>query len=163
MPLRLRQFLVGLLAILKEDYPRQLDGIVKEAKGLVYLQVLDKDKAVVKVRDGRITIAGLARKSETNVRVYTSRDCLFDILEGRVSLDEAVRSDDLRVFGDPLMILSCYRMWERVISLARASPRLYFLAYDLRDAPRSRGSARGSDRVRQVAPHHASAVAQERI
>ena len=34
--------------------------------------------------------------------------------------------------GDPLTLLRCYAIWERVISLARTSPRFYFLTYKLR-------------------------------
>ncbi len=132
MALRLRQFLSQLLDLLKEDYPAQLNGIIRDAKGLTCLQVLDKEKAVLKVRNRRIQITGTARKKEINVRVYFSRDCLFDILEGRLTLEEAFYTGELKVFGDPLTLLRTYRIWERVISLGRTSPRFYFLTYRLR-------------------------------
>jgi hypothetical protein len=135
MPMRLRPFLEELLSLLKEDHPEQLSRIVKEAKGLVYLQVLDEEEAVIRVNGRGITIEGAAKKREINVQVYIGRDCLFDVLEGRLTLEEAVRRGDLGVFGEPLMILRCYGMWERVISLARTSARLYFLTYRLQGRP----------------------------
>jgi hypothetical protein len=131
--MRLRPFLKELLSLLKEDHPDQLRRIVRESKGLVYLQVLDEEEAVIRVSDRGITIESKARKRELNVRVYIGRDRLFDVLEGRLTLEEAVRNGDLRVFGEPSMILRCYGMWERVISLARTSARLYFLTYRLQE------------------------------
>jgi hypothetical protein len=66
------------------------------------------------------------------VRVYLTRACLFGILEGRLTLDQALADGQLRVFGDPRALLRCYGVWERVVSLARTSPRFYFLTYSLR-------------------------------
>lgn len=132
MALKLRQFLAGLLDLLEKDYPTQLQGIVRDAKGLVYLQVLDNETAVLRVTGAGIRIENRARKKDVNVSVRVTRDGLFGILEGRLTLGEALRMDELRVSGDPGMILKCYGMWEKVISLARTSPRFYFLTYRLR-------------------------------
>src|SRR5271155_931857 len=129
MPLRLRRFLDELLEVLKEDNPNELSRLIRAANGLTYLQLLDKEKAVIVVKNRRIAIAGKAQKGEINGRVYIGRGCLFDVLEGRRTLAEALESGELSVFGDPLTLLRCYAIWERVISLARKSPRFYFLTY----------------------------------
>ncbi len=99
MALRLRKFLDELLDVLREDYPRQLSSLIKDANGLTYLQVLDKERAVIIVRNRSITITGRAKKKEINVRVYISRSCLFDVLEGRLTLAEAFETGELKVFG----------------------------------------------------------------
>jgi hypothetical protein len=151
MPLKLRRFLIELLDLLKEDYPKQLRDIIRNAKGLVYLQVLDSEKAIVRVGSTSIKIEGKAKKSEVNVRVYLTRDCLFRILEGRLTLEEAIRRDELTVFGDPQMILKCYGMWEKVISLARSSPRFYFHTYRLRQ-PVLGGSGKDISRAAIIHP-----------
>ena len=57
MALRLGRFLNELLDVLREDYPEQLSRLIKDANGLTYLQVLDKETAVITVRNRRITIA----------------------------------------------------------------------------------------------------------
>lgn len=132
MPLRLKRFLEELLKLLKEDFPAQLEKLIEDAEGLTYLQVLDDERAVITVKDRRITITGKARKGETNIRIYTNRTLLFDALEGKVALAEALAAGELKVFGDPLTLLRCYAIWERVMSLARTSPRFYFLTYELR-------------------------------
>jgi hypothetical protein len=132
MPLRLKQFLEEVLDLLREDFPAQLDKLTKDADGLTYLQLLDMEEAVIIVRGSSITIASKARKKEINVRVRMSRACLFAVLEGRQTLAEALDAGGLKVFGDPLTLLRCYAIWERVISLARTSPRFYFLTYKLR-------------------------------
>jgi len=132
VPLRLKRFLEELLKLLKEDFPAQLEKLIEDAEGLTYLQVLDDERAVITVKDRRITITGKARKGETNIRIYTNRTLLFDALEGKVALAEALAAGELKVFGDPLTLLRCYAIWERVMSLARTSPRFYFLTYELR-------------------------------
>ncbi len=132
MALRLRKFLDELLDVLREDYPKQLSRLIKDANGLTYLQVLDKERAVITVRSGRIMITGRAKKKEINVRVYISKSCLFDVLEGKLTLAEAFETGELKVFGSAQTLLRCYAIWERVISLARTSPRFYFLTYELR-------------------------------
>ncbi len=121
-----------VLELLREDFPIQLERLTRDADGLTYLQHLDDDEAVIIVRGRSIRIAGRARKKEINIRVRMSRDCLFAVLEGRQTLAEALEAGGLKVFGDPLTLLRCYAIWERVISLARTSPRFYFLTYQLR-------------------------------
>jgi hypothetical protein len=132
LPLRLRRFLNLLLDLIEEDYPEQLQNIITEAKGITCLQVLDKDTAIIRIRDKTIRVTGSAKKSEVNLRIYLGRDCLFRILEGKQTLEAALNSGDLKVFGEPRVMLSFYRVWERVLSLARTSPRFYFLTYQLR-------------------------------
>jgi len=132
MALRLRKFLDELLDVMREDSPRELRRLIHDASGLTYLQTLDGEKAVIIVKNRQIAIAGRANKKDVNVRVHITRDCLFDILEGRLTLVEALDGGGLKVFGDPLTLLRCYAIWERVISLARKSPRFYFLTYELR-------------------------------
>lgn len=132
MPLRLKPFLEQVLDLLREDFPAQLEKLTKDADGLTYLQLLDGEEAVIIVRGSSIRIASRARKKEINIRVRMSRACLFAVLEGRQTLAEALDAGGLKVFGDPLTLLRCYAIWERVISLARTSPRFYFLTYRLR-------------------------------
>jgi hypothetical protein len=132
MALRLKRFLEEILGLLEEDFPTQLKRLTEEAEGVTYLQVLDGERAVIIVRRSRIEIASKAKRKEINVRVHMTRSCLFDVLEGKRTLAEALDSGDLTVFGDPVTLLRCYAIWERVISLARTSPRFYFLTYRLR-------------------------------
>jgi alkyl sulfatase BDS1-like metallo-beta-lactamase superfamily hydrolase len=132
MPLRLKKFLEEVLDLLREDFPAQLEKLTKRADGLTYFQLLDGEEAVIIVRGSSIRIARRARKKEINVRVSMSRACLFAVLEGRQTLAEALDAGGLRVFGDPQTLLRCYAIWEKVISLARTSPRFYFLTYKLR-------------------------------
>jgi hypothetical protein len=132
MPLRLKRFLEEVLDLLREDFPAQLEKLTKDADGLTYLQLLDGEEAVIIVRGRSIKIASRAPKKEINIRVRMSRACLFAVLEGRQTLAEALEAGGLKVFGDPLTLLRCYAIWERVISLARTSPRFYFLTYKLR-------------------------------
>lgn len=132
MALRLRRFLDDLLELIEEDYPEQLQNIIRDAKGVTCLQTLDREKAVIRVREKTIRITPSAKKSEINLRIQLTRDCLFNILEGRQTLDEAFSSGELKVFGEPMVLLSFYKVWERVLSLARTSPRFYFLTYRLR-------------------------------
>lgn len=132
MPLRLKRFLEEVLDLLREDFPAQLEKLTKDADGLTYLQLLDSEEAVIIVRGDTIRIATRARKKEINIRVRMSRACLFAVLEGRQTLAEALDAGGLKVFGDPLTLLRCYAIWERVISMARTSPRFYFLTYRLR-------------------------------
>jgi SCP-2 sterol transfer family len=132
LALRLRRFLNELVDLLREDYPEQLRVITRDANGLIYLQRLDRETATIVVRNRRIRITGRVKKSQVNISVEMSRECLFRVLEGRLTLEEAINSGELKVFGDPLTLLRCYTIWERVISLARTSPRFYFLTYKLR-------------------------------
>jgi|SRR5271155_579554 len=132
MVLRLRKFLDELLDVLREDYPAQLRRLIQDADGLTYLQVLDKERAVITVRNRKITITGRAKKKDVNVRVYISKRCLFEVLEGKITLAQAFETGELKVFGNAQTLLRCYAIWERVISLARTSPRFYFLTYELR-------------------------------
>jgi hypothetical protein len=133
LALRLRRFLNELLDLLREDYPQQLAEIVRDAKGITCYEVLDRETAIIKVREKTIRVAASARKSEINLRIYLTRDCLFKIIEGKQTLEEAINVGELRVFGEPMVLLSFYKVWERVLSIARTSPRFYFLTYKLRE------------------------------
>lgn len=132
LTLKLKKFLTDFVEIMKEDFPQQLGGIVKDAQGITCLQTLDSERAVIQIRKGEIIITRAARKSEINVRVVLSRDCLFKIIEGKLTLAEAFYTKEFDVVGDPLLLIRCYDMWIRIISIARTSPRFYFLTYKLR-------------------------------
>ncbi|MBI2938569.1 MAG: SCP2 sterol-binding domain-containing protein [Thaumarchaeota archaeon] len=132
MPLKLKQFLDDLLEIMREDYQQQLQEIIKDARGITCLQTLDNERAVIQIDRRRIKISGKAPKTQINVRITLSRNCLFEILEGRITLEQAFYSKELEVLGDPVTLLRCYRIWERIMSLARTSARITFLTYRLR-------------------------------
>lgn len=132
MPLKLKRFLVDLLDILREDHLSQLKEITKDARGITCLQMLDKETAIIQVQNGKIFIKNKVRKKEINVRVWITKECLFRILEGKSTLDEAFNNGELEVIGDPLILIRCYGIWEKVISLSRKSPRFYFLTYQLK-------------------------------
>lgn len=130
--MKLKKFLTDFVEILKEDFPQQLHGIVKDARGITCLQTLDSEKAVIQILKGGIIITRGAHKDEINVRVVLSRDCLFKILDGKLTLAEAFYTKEFDVIGDPQTILRCYDMWIRIISIARTSPRFHFLMCKLR-------------------------------
>lgn len=132
MTLKLKKFLGDFIEIMKEDFPLQLRGIVKDARGITCLQTLDNEKAIIQTQKREIIITKGAGKSEINVRVSLSRDCLFKIIEGKQTLAEAFYTKEFDVIGDPQTILRCYDMWMRIISIARTSPRFHFLVYKLR-------------------------------
>lgn len=132
MPMKLRRYLSDFVEIMEEDFTQQLREIIKDARGITCLQTLDNDRAVIKILKRRIRITEEAGKKGINVRVILSRDCLFKIIEGKLTLAEAFYTKEFDVIGDPLMLLRCYRMWIRIISLARTSPRFFFLTYKLR-------------------------------
>jgi putative sterol carrier protein len=131
MPLKLRRFLNSFIELMKEDYPQQLHEIIQDAQGIICLQTLDAEKAIIQIQKRRINIANQARK-KINIQVNLSRDCLFKILEGELTLAEAFHTNEFDVTGDPVTLLRCHRMWMRIISMVRNSPRFYFLTYDLR-------------------------------
>ncbi len=132
MPLKLKPFLDDLLEVMREDYHQQLQEIIKDARGITCLQALDNEKAVIQIDRRRIKISNKAPKTQINVRITLSRNCLFEILEGRITLEQAFYSKELEVLGDPVTLLRCYRIWERIMSLARTSARITFLTYRLR-------------------------------
>jgi len=132
MPLKLRSFIYALLDLLREDYPLQLHELIRDARGITCLQTLDDETIIIKIRRGKIKIVRRVRKKEINIRVSLSRRCLFRILEGELTLEEAFYTDELKVCGDPLTLLRTYQLWQKIISLSRKSPRFYFLTYKLR-------------------------------
>ena len=115
---------------MKEDYPQQLHEIIQDAQGIICLQTLDAEKAIIQIQKRKIKIANQTRK-KINVQVNLTRDCLFKILEGELTLAEAFHTKEFDVIGAPITLLRCHRMWMRIISKVRTSPRFYFLTYEL--------------------------------
>ena len=98
--MKLYSFLNKTLKVLKEDHPKRLEEMVSEGLGVTYLQVLDKEKAIIKIRRSGIRLSRRTKQPGINIRVYISRNCLFDLLEGRETLEEAFSNGRLKVFGD---------------------------------------------------------------
>jgi hypothetical protein len=132
VPLKLKRFLTDLNAILEQDFPLQLQEIRRTAQGITCLQLLDNERAVIEVLPETIRIASRAPSKKINVKVVLSRDCLFKLLDGKLSLEEAFNRQEFEVYGEPELLLKCYRIWESVLSLSRNSPRFYFLVVQLR-------------------------------
>ena len=132
MQLTLEQFLKELIALMKQDYPKHLQRMIDGTKGLVWLQTLDEEKALIRVTSDDVIIEGETNPKMIDVRVKLSRKCLFDLLEGRITLDKALQTNKVETFGEPATLLKCYRVFEQILLLSRLSPRFYFLTYSLR-------------------------------
>jgi hypothetical protein len=131
MQLTLEQFLKELVALMKQDYPQHLGKMIANTKGLVWLQTLDDEKTLIRVTADDVVIGGETSK-KIDVRVNLSRKSLFDLLEGRITLDKALQTNKVEAFGEPATLLKCYRIFEQILLLSRLSPRFYFLTYRLR-------------------------------
>jgi len=132
MHLTLEPFLQELIALMKQDHPQQIQKMIHETQGITWLQTLDREKTFIRVTTDDIIIGEKKRPRKVDIRIRLSRKILFDLLEGRITLDKAVQSRELEIFGDPVIILKCYKMWEQILLLSRISPRFYFLTYRLR-------------------------------
>jgi hypothetical protein len=132
MQLTLEQFLKELIALLKQDYPEHLRRMIVDTEGLIWLQTLDGEKTLIRVTADDIIIGGKTVPKMIDVRVNLSRKCLFDLLEGRITLDKALQANEVEAFGEPATLLKCYRIFEQILLLSRLSPRFYFLTYRLR-------------------------------
>lgn len=132
MQLTLEQFLKELIALMKQDYPSHLQRMIADTKGLVWLQTLDEEKTLIRVTSNDVVIGGETIPKNIDVQVKLSRKCLFDLLEGRITLDKALQANEIEAFGEPATLLKCYRIFEQILLLSRLSPRFYFLTYRLR-------------------------------
>jgi hypothetical protein len=131
MQLTLEQFLKELIALMKQDYPHHLQRMIDSTEDLVWLQTLDEEKALIRVTSDDVVIGGETTPKMIDVRVRLSRKYLFDLLEGRITLDKALQTNKIEVFGEPATLLKCYRIFEQILLLSRLSPRFYFLTYRL--------------------------------
>ena len=129
--LALEQFLRELIALMKQDYPQHFQKMIMDTQGLTWLQTLDNESTLIHVTSDDVVIGEKIKPKKINVRVILSRKCLFDLLEGRITLDKALQSKKLETFGEPATLLKCYRIFEQILLLSRMSPRFYFLTYRL--------------------------------
>ncbi len=132
MQLTLEQFLKELIALMKQDYPKHLQRMIDSTEGLVWLQTLDEEKTLIRVTSDDVVIEGETIPKTVDVRVKLSRKCLFDLLEGRITLDKALQTNQIEAYGEPATLLKCYRIFEQILLLSRLSPRFYFLTYRLK-------------------------------
>jgi len=132
LQLTLEQFLKELVSLMKQDYPRQLQRMIADTAGLVWLQTLDDETTLIHVTKSDIIIGGKSSPGKVDVKISLSRKSLFDLLEGRLSLDKALQTSQLDVVGEPATLLKCYRIFEQILLLSRLSPRFYFLTFKLR-------------------------------
>ncbi len=131
MQLTLEQFMKELIALMKQDYPQHLRRMIAETEGLNWLQTLDEEKTLIRVTADDVIIGGEKMPKTIDVRINFSRKCLFDLLEGRITLNKALQTNKLEAFGEPATLLKCYRIFEQILLLSRLSPRFYFLTYRL--------------------------------
>ena len=132
MPLTLEKFLGELIALMKQDHSRELQKMIKETRGLTWLQTLDGEDALIQVTADDVVIAKKAKPGKIDARVTLSRKTLFDLLEGSITLNDALQGKQVKALGDPVTLLKCYKIWYQILLLARNSPRFYFLTYQLR-------------------------------
>jgi hypothetical protein len=130
MPLTLEQFLDELIALMKQDYPKHFLRMVTDTEGLTWLQTLDNEKTLISVTKD-VVVGCKDVPKNVDVQINLSRKCLFDLLEGRVTLDKELQTKEIEAFGEPATLLKCYRIFEQILLLSRLSPRFYFLTYRL--------------------------------
>ena len=132
MPLTLEQFLNELLTLMKQDYPHHFQRMVADTEGLTWLQTLDNEKTLIRVTADDVVIGCQNVPKNVDVQINLHRQSLFDLLEGRITLDKALQTKEVEAFGEPATMLKCYRIFEQILLLSRLSPRFYFLTYSLR-------------------------------
>ena len=132
MQLTLELFLRELVALMKQDYPQHLRKMITEARGITWLQTLDDENTLIHVTSDDVVIGEKIKPKKIDVRISLSRKCLFDLLEGRITLDKALQSKKVEAFGEPATLLKCYKIFEQILLLSRMSPRFYFLTNKLR-------------------------------
>ena len=132
MPLTLEQFLNELLTLMKQDYPHHFQRMVADTEGLTWLQTLDNEKTLIRVTADDVVIGCQNMPKNVDVQINLFRKSLFDLLEGRITLDKALQTKEVEAFGEPTTLLKCYRIFEQILLLSRLSPRFYFLTYRLR-------------------------------
>jgi len=132
MQLALELFLKELIALMKQDYPQHLQKMIMNTQGLTWLQTLDNENAIIHVNADDVIIGEKVKPKKIDARISLSRKCLFDLLEGRITLDKALQTKKVEAFGEPATLLKCYRIFEQILLLSRMSPRFYFLTYRLR-------------------------------
>jgi hypothetical protein len=131
MQLTLDLFLKELVALMKQDFPQHLRKMIMDTQGITWLQILDNESTLIHVTSNDVAIGEKINPKKINVRVILSRKCLFDLLEGRITLDKALQSKKIEAFGDPATLLKCFYIFEEILLLSRKSPRFYFLTYRL--------------------------------
>jgi alkyl sulfatase BDS1-like metallo-beta-lactamase superfamily hydrolase len=132
MQLTLEHFLKELIALMKQDYPQYLQKMIMDSQGITWLQTLDDENTVIHVTSDDVVIGEKIKPNKIDVQINLSRKCLFELLEGRVTLDKALQSKKVEAFGEPATLLKCYKIFEQILLLSRMSPRFYFLTYKLR-------------------------------
>ena len=132
MPLTLEQFLNELLTLMKQDYPHHFHRMVADTEGLTWFQTLDNEKTLIRVTADDVIIGCQNVPKNVDVQINLYRKSLFDLLEGRITLDKALQTKEVEAFGEPATLLKCYRIFEQILLLSRLSPRFYFLTYRLR-------------------------------
>ena len=132
MPLTLEQFLNELLTLMKQDYPHHFQRMVADTKGLTWFQTLDNEKTLIRVTADDVIVGCQNVPKNVDVQINLYRKSLFDLLEGRITLDKALQTKEVEAFGEPATLLKCYRIFEQILLLSRLSPRFYFLTYRLR-------------------------------
>jgi len=132
MRLTLERFLNELIAVMKQDYPQQLNQMIQGTQGITWLQTLDNESTLIHITTSDVLIGEKPTPKKIDVQVILSRKCLFNLLDGKITLDKALQSKKLEALGEPATLLKCYKIWEQILSLSRTSPRFYFLTYRLR-------------------------------
>ncbi len=132
MQLTLELFLKELIALMKQDYPQHLQKMIMNTLGLTWLQTLDNENTIIRVTADDVVIGEKVKPKKIDVRISLSRKCLFDLLEGRITLVKALQTKKVKAYGEPATLLKCYRIFEQILLLSRMSPRFYFLTYRLR-------------------------------
>jgi hypothetical protein len=132
MQLTLELFLKELIALMKQDYSLHLQKMITDTQGITWLQTLDNENALIRVTSDDIVIGENIKPKKINVRVILSRKCLFDLLDGKITLEKALQSKKIEAFGEPATLLKCFHIFEQILLLSRMSPRFYFLTYRLR-------------------------------
>jgi len=132
MQLTLEQFLKELVALMKQDFPNHFRRMIADTEGLVWLQTLDGEKTLIRVTADDVVIGSESLPKKIDVQINLSRKSLFNLLEGRITLDKALQTSEIEAFGEPTTLLKCYRVFEQILLLSRLSPRFYFLTYKLR-------------------------------
>ncbi|MBI2126746.1 MAG: hypothetical protein HYU02_05475 [Thaumarchaeota archaeon] len=118
-----KECLREMISILRKEDPKAFTEILKTGKDMVLGVKYGPDNLIMQFVEDDIIVFELSNSSlETSFRCSLEPWMFFDLLEGRVTLADAIWSRALDMIADVSNLLRAYRIMELALAAIRGSP-----------------------------------------
>jgi hypothetical protein len=125
--MKIEVFIQNLIRILQEEYPLQYRKLLSIANNEIIGITVEDQKVSLRIENDNIQFIDLDEKIKATLQYSINRSLMFELLDGKTTLDRAITNCQLGIRGNSKALLKTHKVVAIILRLSQKSPGIIAL------------------------------------